>query len=304
MLRDDIERYVALYRATGLKFNKQANDLRRFAAFAATRDEEVVRIGTALDWAAQAPSRAQRVWLLGVLRRFASTMKAEEPQHEIPPAAAFGRARPPRRKPHIFTSEELRQLLTAAAALRPAGSLRPLTYATLFALLAATGLRIGEALALKLGDLTPSGLLIRDGKFGKSRLVPLHESVRDGLRRYVAQRTRRECGHESFFASYFGTPLSYPTVVWVFLHLVRSLGLHPGPGCPGPRIHDLRHTFVVRSLEQCAAGRAAVERHMLALSTYIGHAHVEDTYWYLEATPVLLADIATAGEALHVGGTP
>jgi integrase len=302
MLRDDIERYVALYRATGLKFNKQANDLRRFAEFAADREEQVVRTATVLDWAAQAPSRAQRVWLLGVVRRFATTMKAEEPRHEIPPVAAFGRARPPRRRPHIFTREEVRQLLAAAAALPPVDSLRPMTYATLFALLASTGLRIGEALALKLDDLTPPGLLIRDGKFGKSRLVPLHVSVREGLQRYISRRTHRECGHQALFASYYGTPLRYPTVVWVFLGLVRSLGLHPGPGRPGPRIHDLRHTFAVRSLEQCAAGRAAVERHMLALSTYIGHAHVEDTYWYLEATPVLLADIAAAGEALHVGG--
>jgi integrase len=134
MLSHDIERYVALYRATGL-INKQANDLSRLAAFAAARGEEAVRAATVLDWAAQASSR----------RRFATTMKAEETQHEIPPVAAFGRARPPRRKPHIFAREELRQLLTAAAKLPPVDSLRPMTYATLFALLASTGLRIGKA---------------------------------------------------------------------------------------------------------------------------------------------------------------
>jgi integrase len=304
MLRDDIARYVALYRSTGLKFRKQENDLRRFADFATGRGEDFVRTAAVLDWAVQAPSPAQRVDRLRAVRRFAATMKAEEPRHEIPPAAAFGRARPLRRKPYIFTREDIRRLLVAAAALLPADSLRPMTYATLFALLAATGMRIGEALALRVDDLTAAGLLIRDGKFGKSRLLPLHETTREGLRRYLDGRRRFGCVDTGFIASVHSPALRYPTVIAVFLELVRSLGLHPGPGRQGPRIHDLRHTFAVRSLEQCAANRAAVERHMLALSTYLGHAHMEDTFWYLEPTPALLTDIAEAGEALHIGSRP
>jgi len=169
-------------------------------------------------------------------------------------------------------------------------------------LIAATGLRISEALALRLGDVTDDGLVVRETKFRKSRLVPLHPTTRDALHAYLRERAKyaRDC--DAVFLSEWRSRLKYPTVITTFLALVRRIGLHPGPGKPGPRIHDLRHTFPVRSLEQCAGNREAVVRHALALSTYLGHAHVADTYWYFQATPRLIADIAKQGEALAKRG--
>lgn len=302
MLSHDIRRYVELQRATGLKFHKQACLLAHFASFAAARGEEFVRTATVLEWAGGAPSAAQRDVRLRAVRRFASMMQAEKPQHEVPPAAAFGRQRLQRRKPFIFTRDDIRRLIMAAATLGPPGSLRSATYVTLFALLSSTGMRISEALALQLDDLAPAGLMVRAGKFGKSRLIPLHETVRDGLDCYLTRRGRLGGLDRALFVTLRGTALHYPTVIAVFLSLVRGIGLHPGPGRRGPRLHDLRHTFAVRSLEQCAAERSAVERHVLALSTYLGHAKLADTYWYLEATPTLLADVAQTCETFYAGG--
>ena len=143
--------------------------------------------------------------------------------------------------------------------------------------------------------------MIRQTKFKKSRLLPLHATTWEALDRYVSARQRFGTLNDALFVSTTGTPPSYPTVIAIFLRLARSTGLRGQPGQPGPRIHDLRHTFAVRSLEQCRPDRNAVGRHIVALSTYLGHAHVTDTYWYLQATPTLMGQIASAGEALHQG---
>jgi integrase len=304
MLSQDATRYLELQRAMGFKFRIQGSLLRSFVAFAEIRGDEFVCTQSVLDWAAQAPSPPQRRNRLLTVRRFALAVQAEDERHQIPPADAFGRESFKRCAPYIYSQEDIARLLGAAAQLKPKNSIRPATYSTLFALLAATGLRISEALALKLDDVTDEGLLIRATKFRKSRLVPLHETARRGLERYLALRARLGAADPALFISLAGTALCYPTVIAIFLSLVRSLGLHPGPGHRGPRLHQLRHTFAVRSLEQCAGNREAVSRHMTALSTYLGHTHVSDTYWYLEATPLLMAQIAAAGEALHRGEQP
>jgi len=284
----------------GFQFRVPAMLLRAFARRAEALGDRHVRTQTAIRWAAEAPSPGQRAYRLAAVRRFARHAAAEDPCHEIPPARVFGPA-PPRRLPHIFAQEEIQRLLAAASALSPTDSLRPLTYVTLFALLTATGLRISEALALRVDDITPCALWIRHTKFKKSRLVPLHDSARRGLDRYLARRKRVAGSESALFVTLRGTPLRYRTVIGTFLTLVRSTGLRRVPGSPGPRIHDLRHTFAVRSLEACACNTGTVAHHMLALSTYLGHAHIEDTYRYLHATPQLLRDITDASEALAQG---
>jgi integrase len=191
--------------------------------------------------------------------------------------------------------------MRAAAGLKPTGSIRPLTYSTLFGLIAATGMRVSEALALQLEDVTEDGLLVRETKFHKSRLLPLHDTTRRALEGYLAVRRRLGTLNGALFVSNTAAAPAYPTVVATFLRLARSVGLRGAPGERGPRIHDLRHSFAVRSLESCRADREAVARHIVALSTYLGHGHVTDTYWYLEATPILMRQIAEAGEALHKG---
>jgi len=303
MLSQDLTRYVDLHRSLGFKFRIQHSLLRNFVTFAEAQGDEFVRVDRVLDWAARAPSPPQRRNRLLTVRRFALAMQAEDARHEVPAAGALGHGRFERRTPHIYRPDEIARLMRSAAQLQPAGSMRPLMYSTLFGLLAATGMRISEALALRLEEVTTDGLVIRQTKFQKSRLLPLHETTRRALDEYLSVRVRLGTPDGALFVSTTGKAPSYNTVVAIFLRLARSIGLRGKPGQPGPRIHDLRHTFAVRSLEQCRHDREAVARHIVALSTYLGHAHVTDTYWYLHATPILMGQIAEAGEALHLGHT-
>jgi integrase len=295
MLSRDLTQYVDLRRSVGFRFRSQHSLLRSFVAFAEARGDGFVRADRVLDWAVCAPSQHQRRNRLLTVRRFALAMRAEDPRHEVPAAEALGRGLFERPAPHIYTPDEIVRL-------RPAGSIRPLMYSTLFGLLAATGMRISEALALRLDDVTDDGLVVRETKFQKSRLLPLHDTTRQALDAYLATRTRLGASAGALFLSNTGRAPAYSTVIAVFLRLARSIGLRGAPGQPGHRIHDLRHTFAVRSLEQCQHDRDAVARHVAALGTYLGHAHVTDTYWYLQATPLLVAQIADAGEAFHRGG--
>ncbi len=304
MLSHDITRYVELHRSMGFKFRSQDILLRSFGAFADERRDRFVRTATVLSWAGLAPSPPQRHNRLATVRRFALAMRAEDLRHEVPPSEAFGRGWFKRRPPHLYSPEQIAALLGAASRLSPRHSIQPITYRTLFALLAVTGLRISEALGLEVDDLTEDGLIVRATKFHKSRLVPLHESTDRALREYLRQRVRVGTTSHALFISRNGLALRYPTVVSTFLHLARSIGLRAAPGQRGPRIHDLRHTFAVRSLERCAGTAAEVTRHAVALSTYLGHTHVSDTYWYLQATPTLMRQIAHLGESLHSGAQP
>src|SRR5437868_5990429 len=306
MLIDAVNRHIDLCRSMGFKYKVQAYMLHGFANFAQGRSEEFIRTDSVREWAASAPSVRQRHDRLRTVHRLACALNAEDQRHQVPPIGIFGGEPRRPRWCHIFAQEEIDRLLRAAAELTPKGSIRPTTYTTLLSLIACTGLRISEALKLDLHDFAEDGLVIRATKFQKSRLVPLHESARSGLRRYLAVRSRITTTASTVFVSLRGDELRYSRVNATFLQLARSAGLRGGPGLGGPglggcRIHDLRHTFAVRSLEQCTGDRKAVARHMAALSTYLGHAHVSDTYWYLQATPRLLRDVATAAEALHQG---
>lgn len=301
MLSQDVARYIDLHQAMGFKFRTQSLLLRNFIGFAEQHNDGYIRTSRILDWAAQAPSPEQRRNRLATVRRFALAMHAEDSRHNVPPADAFGRGWFRRRKPFIYSPEQVAMLVRAASQLKPVNSIRPATYSTLFALLAATGLRISEALTLEVQDITDDGLLVRATKFKKHRLVPVHLSTRQALERYLRSRARVPTTSATLFISASGTALCYSTVITTFLGLMRSIGLRETSGKGGPRIHDLRHTFAVRSLERCASGGEAVARHATALSTYLGHAHISDTYWYLQATPLLMGQIAKAGESLYRG---
>lgn len=302
MLSQDLARYVDLQRSLGFKFRIQHILLKGFVEFAEKRGDRFVTSACVLAWAARAPSPEQRRNRLLTVRRFALAVHAEDGRHEVPAVDALGHAVVRRRPPYIYTPDEIAKLIRAAAALRPAGSMRPLTYATLLGLLVATGMRISEALALQLDDVTVDGLLIRETKFQKSRLLPLHPTTQRALGSYLAARAKLAFMDGAFFVSGSGRPLSYNTVKEVFLQLRKSAGLDGVSSPRKPRIHDLRHTFAVRSLEQCRHDRDAVARHAVALSTYLGHAHVTDTFWYLQATPILMERIARDGEAFLIGG--
>jgi integrase len=304
MLSDDLARYVALHEALGFSFRTQRILLRMFVAYAERRGDDLIKSGRIIEWAIEAPSPEQRRNRLLTVRRFAIAMHAENNHNEIPAADALGRGLFRRTSPHIYSAAEILRLMEAAALLGPLGTIRPLAYVSLFGLLAATGMRISEALALRLGDVTEDGLIINRTKFKKSRLVPLHSTSRAAVDRYLKIRSTIFADVDALFISNTGTPLCYNTVSALFRQISRKIGLRGKRGEPGPRIHDLRHTFAVRSLERCPCNDDAVSRHILALSTYLGHAHVADTYWYLQATPGLMAQIADAGEAFGQAGAP
>lgn len=298
MLTRLVYSYLDLRRSTGYRMKVQEYLLHNFASFAAERGETHIRTRTAIEWAAEAPSEGQRANRLGILRVFARFARAEDAGHEVPSERVFS-ARRVRYRPFIFTADQLHELLVRASKLPPAGSIRPWTFTTLFSLLAVTGLRISEALNLRLTDITEDGLLIRGTKFQKSRLVPLHPTAVVGFKRYLDRRGIVEDDH--VFISLRGRGIRYSGIVTVFLRLVRAMGIHPGPGKPGPRIHDLRHGFAIRVLESCSGDRTVVDANTLALMTYMGHGQIDSTFWYLHATPDMLAQLAVRSEAFSNG---
>ena len=233
-----IEAYLALRRATGFAMLNAEYLLKSFAAFATERGQTHVHMQTAIDWAARGPSVAQRDARLKAVCRFVRHVRVEDARHELPPANHFG-ARKTRRSPHIYSATEIDRLIGAALRLRPKGGLRSRTYATLIALLSVTGLRISEALRLTVADVTRDGLLIRETKFRKTRLAPLHDTAVAGLKRYLAHRQPRSEA-DPVFVDARDLPLRYIAVKETFDGLVDRTGIVP-PAKRRPRLHDLRH---------------------------------------------------------------
>ncbi len=302
MMNAQIERYVALHRSFGRKFEVQERLLRLFAAYAHGFGDRHVTVERLYDWCRSASSQNVARDRFDHLRRFCLYAHAEDRQHQVPPAGVFGRGKRRRPTPHIIEPEQVQAIMQAALDLPPKGKISPHTYHYLFGLLATTGLRLSEALALQREDFTADGLIIRNGKFGKQRLLPIQPSTRKALEAYLAVRRKLGAHGNDLFVHIRGHAPSTTRAYIMFVRLARELGFRGPPGDPGMRVHDLRHTFAVRSLESCPRDREAIRHHMAALSSYLGHTDVANTYWYLEATPVLLRDIAVAGEQLFLGG--
>jgi site-specific recombinase XerD len=303
MLKDAVDTYLAVRRAGGFKLQDDELYLTSFAQFATAHGDTHVVAQTAIMWAGLARSGPQRATRLKAVIRFARFSRATDSRHELPPQGVFNPQRH-RPVPYLFRDEEVQALMTHAAQLGPAGSLRPHTYRTLIGLLAATGLRITEALGLCLQDITPDGLVIRETKFRKSRLVPLHPTTRAALEAYVVKRTQLTTDDAHLFVSPRYRPLRRTTVYPTFRRLLAAAGVPRTPGRSRPRLIDFRHTFASNVLRTSPEGRDHIGRHMLALTTYLGHAHVSSTYWYLESSPPLMGDIAQACERFIEEDTP
>jgi integrase/recombinase XerD len=302
MLAQAVESYLAVRRACGFGLKCQGNLLRSFAVFSEASGQTYVCSETALQWAGLARSVRQRARRLGEVIRFARYVHAEDQRHEVPPPV-FGSEKGPRPVPYILSEDDIRRLVQAAS---QSGyrTLRRYTYSTLFALLACTGLRVSEAIRLHFEDITPDGLVIRSSKFRKSRFVPLHETARAGLEQYLERRRPYAPFDEHVFVSLRRKLLRIEDVERAFRTAARKIGLPCQPQRPRPTPHSLRHTFAVRALETCPDGRDRITKHMLALSTYLGHGKVSDTYWYLQATPELMKSIAERCESLVAGAQP
>lgn len=302
MLAHAVESYLAVRRACGFELEPIGKRLRSFATFSDARSKSYVCSQAALEWAGLARSVTQRARRLGDVIRFARSVRAEDPRHELPPAV-FGSENRRRPVPYIFSRHDIERLVQAVSqwGCRP---LRRYTYSTFFALLACTGLRVSEAIGLRFEDITPDGLVIRCSKFRKSRLVPLHDTARAQLAHYLERRRLYAPFDDHVFVSLRGKPLLLRDVERAFHAIVTKIGLPRGPGRPRPTPHSLRHTFAVRALETCPDGRDRITQHMLALSTYLGHSKVAHTYWYLEATPELMRNIAERCESFVTGEKP
>ena len=297
-----VERYLVERGRLGFNLRRPAYALRSFARHVQSvghRGPLTVEVMT--DWARQDShgSTDPHTWArrLKQLRTFTRWLQQFEPRTEVPDEAIFGRL-PERQAPHIYSEQEIVDLLAAARRLGPTPGLRGIVFETLFGLIACSGLRVSEALALRNVnvDLKYGLLTVHQTKFGKSRQVPMHPSTVEALRRY---RWMRDLSGESaqedapFFVGTRGRrrglPLGDRQVHLIFADLRRQLGWRNRGAHHAPRIHDLRHTFVVRRILLWQSQGVDIDQAMLALSTYVGHVKVTNTYWYLSAVPELMA---------------
>jgi integrase len=296
-LRQAIDQYLALRRSLGFELREPEFVLRRFVAFAEREGAAYISTDLVLRWTKQ-PSKAQpATWAswVAIVQRFARWWSATDPRTEVPPEGRFAH-RYRRQPPYIYSDDEIERLVRAAAQLPSANGMRALTYSTYFGLVAATGMRMSEGIALDRSDVNDEeGILtIRRTKFGKSRIVPVHASTREALESYSAKRDRilRRVETPAFFVSEQGRRITQWSTRYNFAKVSQQIGLRPPTsGCRhghGPRLHDLRHRFAVRMLIEWYRTGLDVEREIPKLATYLGHVHVNDTYWYIEAVPELL----------------
>jgi integrase len=283
----EAKQYLEMRRNLGFALHNEGGQLLRFARYA----EKVGHSGPltteiALQWAqASYGSQINQARRLDIVRRFTRYMKLSVPETEIPPEGMLG---PSYRRisPYIYSQQQISALIGACRQLTPFNGIRPHTYATLFGLLACTGMRISEALRLSIDDFDPQHGIITvvEGKFHKSRLLPLHPSCVKALMVYSKLRERRQPSTRAFFVTEKGTSLKYLKVFMTFRMLAESLNWSRDT-----KIHGLRHTFAVRKLLQWHREGEDVHRQIAKLSTYLGHCKVQDTYWYFSAVPELMA---------------
>jgi integrase/recombinase XerD len=299
-----VEDYVTLRRSLGYRSPSQERALRAFARYL-DRDghQGPIQLEHSLDWATStaSPDPCNPARRLTTVRGFLRYLSALDGATEVPTPGMLGPTGH-RKPPHVYSDREIGDLLHAAAGLVPAGGLRPRCYATLFGLLACTGLRIAEALSLTCGDVDLAGgmLTVRAGKRGRMRLVPLHPSALAPLRDYAAEREQRY-GPPGDAAAFFRTDrsdhISYNAANSTFTVLRRQLGWTAAGRTRAPRVHDLRHRMVVRRIQAWHAQGVDVDRKIAVLATYLGHVEVRDVYWYLSAAPELMNIIANRFEA-------
>ena len=300
-LRAKVDDYLAERRRLGFKLRNMALALASFASYAEhVGHQGPLTTDVMADWSrqdkAQGHSLGTSARRLKVLRPFTRWLRQFEPRTEVPDASVFGPV-PGRVAPHIYREAEIVELLAAARGLNPQGGLRPATFETLFGLIASAGLRVSEALSLLDTDvdLSDSTLMVRQTKFAKSRLLPLHPSTVEVLIRYRQLRSRQvpATADTPFFVGTrghrLGQPLSDRQVHRVFNELRGQLSWVNRGAHDNPRIHDLRHSFAVRRLMLWHEQGIDVDQAMLALSTYLGHAKISNTYWYLTGVPELMA---------------
>lgn len=304
-----VRRYLHERRQLGFALKAPGTELLRFARFADDRGHHgALTQKLQLDWARAHVRRTGTVTAarrIEIVRPFAAYYRQFEVDTEVPALGILGRGHT-RLAPHIYTDKEIQELLEHAGRLTPQGGLRPLMYRTLFGLIAAAGLRLSEALKLLVGDvdLTGATLTVRQTKFHKSRCLPLHASVVHALSAYRQLRDRYADPGASaaFFVSRVGGTLPIRTVENVFDRMRPQLGWKARGHHVDPRIQDLRHTFAVRRLQLWHEADVSIDHAMFWLCTYLGHAKISDTYWYLSGVPELMDIVGEKFERFALQG--
>ena len=288
-LQGHVNDYLQMRRALGFKLEREAQLLGQFVTYTCAAGASTVTSELAVAWARQPVGVRPNEWAkrLGVVRKFAGYLHTVDPESQVPPAGVFPAHRH-RPTPYLWSREEICRLLEGARGL--SSLLRAATHETLFGLLAASGMRIGEAIGLDRVDvdLTAGVITIREAKFDRSRLVPLHPTVTDALRRYATERDRLSPTRRStsFFVTSAGTTLGHSGVSKTFRKITTATGTRTDTA--HPRVHDLRHSFAVSTLIGWQRGGVNIDEHIVTLSTYLGHVSPADTYWYLSAHPQLM----------------
>lgn len=286
-LAPHLEDYLRLRRALGFKLEHPGQALLQFLAYLDAQGATRITTELAIAWAGL-PKDALPVYRahrLGAVRGFARYLASIDPETEVPPTGVWP-TKTPRRSPFLFSDEDLTRLLVAAGATLPPSLGASLE--ALFGLLVSTGMRVGEALGLERDDVDlASGVItIREAKFDRSRIVPLHDSATVALAAYARDRDTAERSSHRFFLAEGGRPLRYGVVQRAFIEVTAALGLRSGPVLP--RIHDLRHHFAIATLLEWHRRGMLPENRLAVLSTYLGHADPSGTYWYFTATPELM----------------
>jgi integrase len=296
-LRESLAQYITVRRTLGSSFKEPAGSLGRFVDFVEENGSEFITVELALKWATQSPLVQRATWSrrLTQVRGFATWISAVDLRNEIPPQRLLNIGHR-RGQPYIYSDEEVRKLMGQAATLPSPSGLRAHTYVTLIGLLASTGLRPGEAIALDKSDVElKDGILsVRDSKHGKSRFVPVEDSVRDALTRYARLRDTRGPSDQdkAFLVSERGWRLKGDSTRRTFAKMSAAIGLReclPRPGIGrGPRLQDFRHTFATKRIIEWYRAGLDIDREIPKLSTYLGHSGTAATYWYIQAVPELL----------------
>ncbi len=296
-LNHALSEYLATRRALGTELKGPESSLRKFVSFLEAEDAEFVTTKLAVRWALQSEGvqRSTHARRLGIVRGFAVWLRAVDQRTQVPSRRLLP-SKHRRSTPHIYSDRELADLMTAAGQLRSRSGLRRATFKTLIGLLAATGLRPGEALKLDVSDVDlESGVLtIRESKFRKSRLVPLARSASTAMADYATLRdtVRPDRDTLAFLITERGRRLKGGVARRTFAGLCQNTGLRPQQhrrSGRGPRLQDIRHTFATRRLIEWYRADLDVDRLMPRLTTYLGHASTVSTYWYIQAIPELLA---------------
>lgn len=305
MLTTQVKTYIEIRQTLGYKLRETKRELNLFAKFMEQRKENHITSVNASAWANLASSPNGRERRMRHVVQLGHYLRLEDSSHEIPSRELFKHkyARP---LPYIYSPEEIEKLLIGASKIRRqpnTNPIRPEVYVMLIGLIASTGMRISEALGLKFMDIKSGGILhIRETKFGKSRYIPVHPSVKEKLEQYFDIRKKIPVeGHDYLFIGTNGIKLTAKMADWTFLELIKKTAIGKDRK-KHPRVHDLRHTFATRALERCPTDRKSVAKHFVALSTYLGHVDIKSTYWYLEATPELMSILAIVAEEFFING--